>query len=101
MSEVGNILTTLLAIYAFVMGVFLISENRTPQATLAWMLVFIFLPGIGVLAYLFFGRDGKAFSKQSKLLMQDLSANAMPLLKPILSRQDAELDRLELSLIHI
>ncbi len=95
MSEIGSILTTLLAVYALVMGLFLISENRTPQATLAWMLVFIFLPGIGVLAYLFFGRDGKAFSKQSELLRQDLRANALPLLEPILSRQDAELDRLE------
>ena len=95
MTDITHLFTTVVAVYAFVMGVFLISENRTPQATLAWMLVFIFLPGIGVLAYLFFGRDGKAFSKQSELLRQDVRANAMPLLKPILSRQDTELDRLE------
>ena len=78
MTDVTHLLTTVVAIYALVMGVFLISENRTLQATLAWMLVFIFLPGIGVLAYLFFGRDGKAFSKQSELLRQDVRANAMP-----------------------
>lgn len=53
-----------------------------------------FAPGIGLLIYLFFGRDGKAFSKRSKLLMQDLEANARPLLSPILSRQDGELARL-------
>ena len=59
------------------------------------MLVLFFAPGIGLLIYLFFGRDTKAFSKRSKLLMQDLEANARPLLAPILSRQDAELARLE------
>jgi cardiolipin synthase len=77
------------------MCIFLISENRRPQATLAWMLVLIFAPGIGLLVYLFFGRDWKAFSKQSKLLRQDLAANALPLLAPLLSRQDAEIAQLE------
>ena len=38
------------------------------------MLVFVFAPGIGVLIYFFFGRDTKAFSKQSELLRQDLRA---------------------------
>ena len=71
-------LTTLLTVYAVVMAVFVIRENRRPQSTLAWMLVLFFAPGIGLLIYLFFGRDGKAFSKRSKLLMQDLEANARP-----------------------
>src|SRR5687768_3756066 len=95
MSDFLTIPTTLLGIYAFVMMVFLVIENRRPQSTLAWMLVLFFAPGIGLLIYLFFGRDTKAFSKRSKLLMQDLEANARPLLSPILSRQDAELARLE------
>lgn len=95
MSHLGTILTTLLALYALVTGVFLVSENRRPQSTLAWMLVFIFAPGIGVLIYLLFGRDRKAFSKQNRLLRQDLEANVLPLLSPLLSRQDAEIARLE------
>jgi cardiolipin synthase len=95
MSDFLTIPATLLGIYAFVMMVFVVMENRRPQATLAWMLVLFFAPGIGLLIYLFFGRDTKAFSKRSKLLMQDLEANARPLLSPILSRQDAELARLE------
>jgi cardiolipin synthase len=85
----------LLFLYAFAMAVFLISENRRPQATLAWMVVLLFAPGIGLLVYILFGRDGKAFRKQSELLRQDLRAHALPLLSPILSRQDAELARLE------
>ena len=95
MINIFTIPTTLLALYALVVSVFLVMENRRPQSTLAWMLVLFFAPGIGLLIYLFFGRDNKAFSKQSKLLMQDLEANARPLLSPILGRQDTELARLE------
>ena len=95
MSNIGTILTASLALYALVTGVFLISENRRPQTTLAWLLAFIFVPGIGVLIYILFGRHRKAFSKESRLLRQDLDANARPLLSPILSRQDAAIARLE------
>jgi cardiolipin synthase len=94
MSYISTIPATLLFIYALVTGVFLLMENRRPQSTLAWMLVLFFAPGIGLLIYLFFGRDNKAFSKRTKLLMQDLEGNARPLLSPILSRQDTELARL-------
>jgi cardiolipin synthase len=95
MSHIFTILATLLFLYALVTGVFLVMENRRPQSTLAWMLVLFFAPGFGLLVYLLFGRDSKAFSKRRKLLMQDLEANARPLLSPILSRQDAQLARLE------
>jgi cardiolipin synthase A/B len=95
MGHLGTILTTLLALYALVTGVFLVSENRRPQSTLAWMLIFIFAPGIGMLIYILFGRDRKAFSKRSRLLRQDLEANALPLLSPLLSLQNAEIARLE------
>jgi cardiolipin synthase A/B len=95
MSEVATILMTLLTIYGLALAVFLISENRPPQATLAWMLAFVFAPGVGALIYFLFGRDRKAFSKQHTLLKQDLEANVVSLLAPILSRQDAAIARFE------
>lgn len=95
MIGIGPILSIVLAVYALATCIFLILENRRPQATLAWMLVFVFAPGIGVLVYVLFGRGRKAFSRQSKLLMQDLEGTARPLLEPILARQDAEIARLE------
>ena len=95
MSHLDTILTVALALYSLVMTVFLISENRRPQTTLAWILVFVFVPVIGALIYIFFGRDRKAFSKRSRLLRHDLEANALPLLSPLLSRQDAAISRLE------
>ena len=75
--RLGTILIALLALYALVTVIFLVSENRRPQSTLAWTLVLFLIPGIGLLAYVLFGRDRKAFSKQHDLLMQDLEANAV------------------------
>ncbi|GAA0596370.1 cardiolipin synthase [Craurococcus roseus] len=95
MIDAGTIASAALALYAVAAVVFLISENRRPQATLAWMLAFFVAPGIGALVYVLFGRGRKAFSKRSRLLLQDVEANARPLLSPILSRQDAEIARLE------
>jgi hypothetical protein len=40
-NHLGPILTVSLMLYALGMGLFLISEHRRPQATLAWMLAFI------------------------------------------------------------
>ncbi|WP_191059541.1 cardiolipin synthase [Geminicoccus harenae] len=94
MSDLAVAVTTLITLYALVTGIFLISENRRPQTTLAWMLAFLFVPGIGVLAYVFFGRHRKAFSKQSRLLKQDLEATARPILAPMMARQDEAIDRL-------
>jgi cardiolipin synthase len=85
----------LFAGYALLTGIFILLENRRPQATLAWMLLFLGLPGIGLVIYALFGRDRKAFGRQSKLVRQNLKAATAPLLDRLLERQDAEIGRLE------
>lgn len=45
------------------------------------------MPRFGLLLYLLFWRDWKAFSKQRRLLFQGLQANAHPLVSPMLARQ--------------
>src|SRR5919107_2211255 len=83
------------AAYALLTGIFILLENRRPQATLAWMLLFLTLPGIGLGVYALFGRDRKAFSRQSKLARQNLQGTATPLIEQLLARQDEEIGRLE------
>jgi cardiolipin synthase A/B len=95
MSDIGKILAIAMAFYAVGMSLFMISDNRRPQATLAWILAFILAPVAGALVYLFFGRETKAFSKQSSLLRQELSESAQPILAPMLARQNEEIKRLE------
>jgi cardiolipin synthase len=95
MLDLGTVLWTALALYALMTGVFIILENRRPPSTLAWMLLFVFAPGVGLLVYLFFGRDRKPFSKRSDLLRQALRADALPVLAPLRAREDAEVARVE------
>lgn len=46
--------------------VVVLSENRNPIRALAWTLSLLFLPGVGLIFYLFFGRGLKGMSMISK-----------------------------------
>jgi len=94
-STLEKVMTIAFSVYALITVIFLVSENRRPQATLAWALAFFFMPGLGVLIYILFGKDWKAFSKQRQLLLQDLKGNAYPLLSPMIEGQDQVIVRLE------
>lgn len=39
--------------------VMMISENRHPLRTIAWIMVLVFLPGLGLILYFIFGRDNR------------------------------------------
>ncbi|MGL5317253.1 MAG: cardiolipin synthase [Bacteroidales bacterium] len=52
-----HLFQTLYLISALGMIGILISENRNPVKSLAWILVILFLPFIGIIIYLFFGQD--------------------------------------------
>lgn len=51
------IFQTLYLITAIGMVGVLISENRNPVKSLAWIIVLLFIPFVGVIIYLFFGQD--------------------------------------------
>ena len=59
MENIFTILATAMALYALVVSIFVITQNRRPQSTLAWMLVLFFAPGIGLLVYLFSAETAK------------------------------------------
>jgi cardiolipin synthase len=51
-----------LLVYWAVVIVLLISDNRKPASTLLWLFTLVVLPGIGLLLFLFFGRDWKVIT---------------------------------------
>lgn len=59
-------------VYGITVATFMVLENRSPQLTFAWLLLFFALPVVGVIIYLMFGRDHWAFSRENKLLRQEL-----------------------------
>lgn len=53
---------SVVGVYAFTIVVILcvvVSENRNPVKSLAWVTVLMLLPGVGIVLYLFFGRSIK------------------------------------------
>jgi cardiolipin synthase A/B len=50
-------LTLLILVYWIVVVIAIIAEDREPTTTLAWILVLVLFPGIGLILYYFAGRD--------------------------------------------
>ncbi len=51
-----QLITPVIIVYVIVVVVILIYEDRDPSTTLAWLLVLLFLPVVGIPLYFFFGR---------------------------------------------
>ncbi len=86
---------TLFGIYALITTIFIIMENRSPQSTLAWMLVLLGLPALGIVIYLFFGRGYKAFSQQRKLVHQELGGPLTGVLTTLAQAEAGVIARLQ------
>jgi cardiolipin synthase len=67
--------------------IYIVMENRSPQSTFAWLLLFMLFPIIGLIIYYFFGRTWKTFAKENDLAKQELRGDLLKDLKPLLDRQ--------------
>lgn len=54
-----NVLDWIFFINSFVLLAIIILERRSPEKTIAWFLVFMVLPPLGILLYIFIGRNWK------------------------------------------
>ncbi|MGV8145420.1 MAG: cardiolipin synthase [Alkaliphilus sp.] len=64
-----SILLLFLGVLTFFLCLMVLMENRSPQRTVAWLLVLIFIPVIGIIFYLYLGqnhRKKRTFIKKSK-----------------------------------
>ncbi len=61
-------------------------ERKNPTSTLAWMMVLLFIPGLGFILYLFFGQN------LHKTKMFTLKKSEDKILKQIILRQENELE---------
>ncbi len=61
-----TLLPLAIALYSLAVIVTLIYEERDPSTTLAWILVLLLLPGLGVFLYLLFGRDQRKAGARDK-----------------------------------
>lgn len=83
----------LFASYVVLTAIFLISENRAPKSSFAWMLLFIVLPGVGLAIYLFVGRGYKAFMRKYQVTEQGTPAQLQDLIDTVAQEHDAVFTR--------
>ena len=75
MSLAGIVFLSLLLLFYFIgalISMKIILENRDPSKTMTWLLIFILLPGIGLVIYAIFGRN---LRKRKILKTQKLASN--------------------------
>ena len=94
--HVPTVIWWLAALYALVVGIFMVLENNDPSKTIAWLACFLLIPVLGVIVYFMFGRDYRAFSREKKLLRQELGNHltASPYVSEFLAKQADEHERL-------
>ncbi|OPJ56681.1 major cardiolipin synthase ClsA [Clostridium oryzae] len=61
------VLTSIFFIYAIILITVIILERRQPEKTIAWLLIFIALPPIAIILYLFIGRNWRNMNRYVKL----------------------------------
>ena len=89
-----NAVGILFAVYALLVTIFIISENRTPQSTFGWLFFLYLTPIVGVLFYYFLGRGSHAFSQERKIARHELGNEFLRDLGPLLARKEAITSRL-------
>jgi cardiolipin synthase len=90
------IILAVYVLYVLASAAFIIAENRRPQATFAWIFLFILLPGFGLIIYLMFGRDHHAFSRPRGMITHDLNEGPQHILGPLIEAQTETLKYLEI-----
>ena len=85
-------LSTVFYCYWFVLIIMLIMDDREPSITLAWLFVLLFLPFIGVVFYIFFGRDWKVVARRHGWV-QRLRETEREEMAPIYERNAGASDR--------
>lgn len=71
-----NVLTIVFTILTIIISIVILLENRSPSRTVAWLMVLILLPVVGIFLYLYIGQNHKkkkTFIKKSKRDYQILS----------------------------
>lgn len=70
LSAHSYLLLDLFILYGLLVAFWLISENRSPQSTFAWIFLLLLFPLGGIVFYHFFGQGWRTFSKEGELARQ-------------------------------
>jgi cardiolipin synthase len=73
----------------------LLLDNREPAETFGWVLIFILMPGLGVVIYYFIGHNGRKRYNRDKKLPQVVAKNLIAIFKPLAAAQAGFINRVK------
>lgn len=91
MPDSGTILALIGSVYLLVVIVFIVSENRRPQSSFAWLLLFVVLPAAALVPYVLFGRMRRGVGRTRTLTRHDLPGHLATTLQRVEAEHDAAL----------
>ncbi|MCD4812466.1 cardiolipin synthase [bacterium] len=86
------IAVTTYQIYILVAIVFIIVDNREPSSTLAWILVFVFLPILGFVFYFFIGRKWHKRKKSEQVTQHILGDKLFKTFESLVHVQEKQME---------
>ena len=94
--DINALLPYIFLAYLVVIVVYLILDNRSPQSTLAWLIIIAALPVVGLFFYIFFGRNSRRISRRKKRNRAYVEEQLFDVLQPFskgLEREEKILDK--------
>lgn len=89
-----TLISIIFTVYVIGVAAFVISENRSPQSTFAWLFLFVVFPLLGVLIYIFFGRGAHTFSQERDIARSKLIDEFAADLGTLALRQEEYIQRI-------
>jgi len=93
----AQIFWLVLGLYAVIVVMIILLDNRTPQSAFAWMFLTLGFPVIGLFIYVLFGRGYKAFRNETKLArIGGLSTPNGLIIQPLMDAQYEYAEKIKL-----
>ncbi len=94
LKDASLIIALLLVAYWVFTLILIITENREPASTFAWVIVLWLLPIIGLLVYIFFGRNWRVRSKTKMLAFKHIENKIEQSLAFLSKKEDDRIEEL-------
>jgi cardiolipin synthase len=92
------VIAALLVVYIFWTIIVVITDDRDPASSIAWILLIVAVPLLGLIIYLLFGRNTKVLTSKFKENLKISSAYLNKQLRPLRQNEDKVMKKLQGSL---
>lgn len=90
-----SLVLALFQLYILITVFYLLLDNREPSETFGWIMIFILMPGLGVVIYYLVGHADRKRYEGAKKLPQFIGKNLLELFKPLIETQESLVNKIK------